>query len=400
MLKKLTLTAAIAAALMMAGCGGSSAPDTGSGGSVATRSSVNGPLTPVQTTLSTSVLQPLAVATQGTPLSGVVQCVDYAVNGDALNVVNILANSLQAAAQNPQALAGAAPQIQTQVQQLVTDLQQTLTALAGGAACNSSGTSTPLVAGNPLSGTPLAALGDQLQPVLSNLAVLNQNPGTQSLGQLAAQLSQISTALNAAMAQLPSSATGAPVLGGVLSTLQTTLANLAVVVQTASGGNANATVSALQTTLTNTLQGLLTNVLPVNTIQAPTGSTAISAPITSAIAQLSTLLGQGAQSTTPLSTLQADLNAALAPVLSTLYQNSGSGGATFLTTVLSQITSGLSAVPTGGTGSVAVTSLLNTVTTTISSVLSGLLGTTGTGGTGGTSTCLFANTLLAVLCGP
>ena len=123
MLRKIGLVLMVSSGLMLAGCGGGSTDDSSG---VQSRQTVAGPLTPVQNTLSTSVLQPLAQATAGTPLSGVVSCADFAVNGDALNIVNALANGIQGATQNPQAIANVAPQVQAQVQQLVADLQQLL----------------------------------------------------------------------------------------------------------------------------------------------------------------------------------------------------------------------------------------------------------------------------------
>jgi hypothetical protein len=395
MLKKLYIPAALATTLLVAGCGGGSA--SGSTPAAQARYTVAGPLTPVQNTVSSSVLQPLAVATAGTPLSGVVSCADFAVNGDALNIVNALANGVQGAAQNPQAIANVAPQVQASVQQLVLDLQQMLASLAGGAACNSSG-STATLTGNPLAGTPLAALGDQLLPVLTSITTLNQGSGTQSLTQLASQLSQISTAFNAAYAQLPTSVTGAPVLGGVLTTLKGTVGNLVTTLQTAAGGNPTATTAALQSLVTSTLQNLLLNVLPVNAIQSPSGSTAISNPITAAITQLTSVLGTGLGSSASTASLQTALTSALEPVLTTLQQSSGTGGATFLTSLLSQLTGALSGVSSGGTGATAVSSLLGSVVTTVTSTLSSILGGTGSGTGGTTGNCLFANTPLSVLC--
>jgi ABC-type phosphate/phosphonate transport system substrate-binding protein len=71
MLKKIGLSTAIAATLFLAACGGGGSSDSSTGGpsSSEPRSAVTGPLTPVQSTLSTSVLQPLVVATAGTPLA-------------------------------------------------------------------------------------------------------------------------------------------------------------------------------------------------------------------------------------------------------------------------------------------------------------------------------------------
>ncbi|MGH8461987.1 MAG: hypothetical protein ACRESS_10305 [Stenotrophobium sp.] len=395
MLRKLGLVVIMSSGLALAGCGGGSA-DSSSSGSVPARQAVAGPLTPVQGTLSSSVLQPLAVATVGTPLSGVVSCADFAVNGDALNVVNAIANGVQGAAQNPQAIANVAPQVQTQVQQLAADLQQLLSSLAGGAACNSSGSTTALSA-DPLAGTPLAPLSAALLPVLAQITAAGQG-GAPSLSQAATELSQISAAFNAAYAQLPASATGAPVLGGVLTTLKGTVANLVALLQTAAGGDPTATTAALQTTVTGTLQSLLLNVLPINALPTASGSNALPGQVTAGISQLTSLLG-GLGSSSSNTALPSQLNTALlgqvlAPLTTALPVSGGAAGASVLTGLLSQITGSLTSLPAGGTSgnpAAAVTGLLGTVLPTVTTTLSSLLG-------GTTGNCLFANTPLSMLC--
>ncbi|HWU68913.1 MAG TPA: hypothetical protein VN046_08550 [Stenotrophobium sp.] len=397
MFRKLGLVVVMAAGLALAGCGGGSS-DSGSGGAVQSRKTVSGPLTPVQNTLSSSVLQPLAVATNGTPLSGVVNCADFAVNGDALNIVNALANGLQGAAQNPQALTDVAPQIQAQVQQLAADLQQLVGALASGASCNGS-TAGTTVAGDPLAGTPLAPLSAALLPVLQQITAAGQGGGAPSLSQAAAQLSQISTALNAAYAQLPASATGAPVLGGVLTTLKGTVTNLVSLLQTAAGGDPTATAAALQATVTGTLQNLLLNVLPINSLPTSSGSNVLPGQVMAGISQLTAIFNSGLTSSGNSAGLPGQLNLALLndvlqPLTVALPAQGGSAGASVLTGLLSQITASLTGIAGGGASgnpAAVITSLLGTVLPTVTATLASILG-------GTTGSCLFANTPLSVLC--
>ena len=402
MLKKLSLTAAVAATLLTAGCGGSSSSESSSsGGTTPARYTVSGPLSGVQSQISGSVLTPVANAAAGTPLHGVVTCADAAVNGDTLNIVNALANGVQnaAATQNPQALAAAAPQVQGSIQQLALDLQQLLAAMAGGAGCTAGASQAP-AGTNPLAGSPLAAFGATLTPVLANitqtLGVPTGAGGTspqQSLAALSTVLSTLSGALDSALLQAPPQATGAPVLGGTLLTLQTALHDLITLLNTASSGSAASTTLELQHTLNDTLLNVLLKIVPVSTIESQSGQPGlISTPVTQGVAQLSNVLAQG-------------LGTVLTPVLTTALTttNAGSTGplaplGALLPSLLSSITGALKGAGTGGSTTDPTAALAN-VLFTLSSTLTAILGSTTTTGTGTTTTpCIFLNTPLSGLC--
>lgn len=422
----MSFASVLVASLLLIGCGGGgeeSASPNASTNPVAVpnseavpmaRSTVIGPLTRVQDTLSNSVMQPLAVASRGTPLAGVVSCTDFAIARDALNIINAVAKGQRSLTQDPRAIADAAPQIQIQILQLSRDLQQMLVALAGGAACSDN--AMTMLKDNPLSGTPLAVLGDELLPVLNK--ILNA-PRVEKppLSDLANQLLAISNAYNMAYRQLPASVVGTkvsdgmpalatrmievPVLGGVLSTFNSTLPALAVLIQSADQGDTPWVLSMLEDATRSVIGNLLLNVLPLNNLQAHAGSVALSDPIHRATEQIGMQLRAGMNSSIPDASLQLALGDAMAPVLSTLHQSAGPGGATLLTSLLSRLTAVLSTLPRSEMGNVTVTTLINTVLPAVEGVLLSMV--TSSGSTSGSTAtanagCQFNSTGLAVLC--
>ncbi|MES2488900.1 MAG: hypothetical protein V4607_03845 [Pseudomonadota bacterium] len=421
---KMLIALSLVASLLLTGCGGgeetadTNTPPSISANSANTpvgRSTVIGPLTAVQDTISTSVMQPLAVASRGTALAGVVSCANFAIGGDALNIINAVAKGQQGLAQNPQAIVEMAPQIQIQILQLARDLQQMIVALAGGPACSDNATAMKLQ-GNPLAATPLAVLGDELLPVLNN--ILNtQHSDQQSLTDLANQVLAISNAYNTAYRQLPASVVGkkvpdgvpalstrmieVPVLGGVLSAFNSTLPALAVLIESAARGDTYWVLAMLENATSSTIENLLLNVLPLNNLQALSGSTVLSDPIHQAAVQIGTQLGSSIK--TPISepTLQATLGRAMTPVLSTLNQSADPSGATLLTSLLTRLTAALSTLPSSDVGADTVTALINTILPTVNNVLLAMLGTsdsaTGTIVSANTG-CQFDHTALTVLC--
>lgn len=422
----MSLASVLVASLLLTGCGGGSGESASP--SVSTnpvavpnsetvpivRSTVNGPLSKVQDTLSFSVMQPLAVASRGTPLAGVVSCADFAIARDALNIINAVAKGQRSVTQNPRAIADMAPQIQSQVLQLSRDLQQMIVALAGGAACSDN--AMTMLKDNPLAGTPLAVLGDELLPVLGKIlnAPRSEKP---SLSDLANQLLAISNAYNAAYRQLPASVVGTkvpdgtpalatrmievPVLGGVLSTLNSILPALAVLIQSADQGDTPWVLSMLENATRSVIGNLLLNVLPLNNLQALSGSVALSDPIHDAAEQIGTQLRASINSSIPDVALQVTLGDAMAPVLSTLYQSAGPGGATLLTSLLARLTAALSKLQSNETGNVTVTVLINAVLPAVDGVLLSMVGPSGStsGNTAAANAgCQFNSTGLAVLC--
>ncbi len=421
---KMLIASGLVASLLLTACGGgeentnaSTSPIASSDSATvpAARSTVIGPLTMVQDTLSNSVMQPLAIASSGTPLAGVVSCANFAIGGNALNIVNAVAKGQRGLAQNPKALADMAPQIQIQILQLARDLQQMIFALAGGAAC-SDNTMVTTLKGNPLAGTPIAVLGEELLPVLSN--ILNAERADQpSLVDLANQLMAISNAYNRAYRQLPTNVVGTkvpdgvpasatrmievPVLGGVLSAFNSMLPALSVLMQSAAEGDTPWVLAMLENTTYSVIENLLLNVLPLNNLQALSGSTMLSAPIHKAAVQIGKQLSGSMNSPISDASLQVALSNAMAPVLSTLHQSAGPDGATLLTSLLARLTAELSKLPSNDAGSVAVTALINTVLPLVEGVLLSMLGTTNsaTAATAPANTgCSFNHTELALLC--
>ena len=396
---KILVVSGLVASLLLTACGGggenanaspSAQPVTALNGAIVPlgRSSVIGPLTDVQNTISTSIMQPLAMASSGTSLAGVVSCANFAIDGDALNIINAVAKGQQDLPQNPQAIAQMAPQIQFQILQLARDLQQTIAALAGGAACNDNATVTTLD-GNPLAGTVLAVLGDELLPVLGK--ILNTaHPDQPSLTDLANQLLAISNAYNKAYRQLPVSVVGTkvpdgipalatrmievPVLGGVLSAYNSMLPALAVLVESAAQGDTFWVVSMLESGTASMIENLLLNVLPMNNLQTPSGSTVFSDPIHQVAVKIGMQLGSSINAPIPDASLQATLGQAMAPALSTLNQSTAPGGAGLLTSLLARLTATLSILPRNAAGSATVNALVNTVLPATNQMLLSMLG--------------------------
>lgn len=402
MLKKSFMVLAISGALFAAGCGGSGgSSDSGSGSSVETRNDVIGPLDGLQGGLSEQVLQPLTTSVAGTPLAGVVDCLDQAVINDVLDVADAVALGLQPGAVDPTvALMGTAANVQAEVGDLVADLQGLVASLAGGAGCTGNAAALPGL-GNPLAGTPLAALGSQLLPVLSVVQgqLGGAAPGSLSLGQISGLLGQVVQAFNGATGLIPPDVADAPVLGGVLGVVSQALADVQLTVAAAASANPTNTATQLTNTVQNLLDGLLTDVIPIGLIENTSGQPGlVSGPIQDAIDQLTAVLGGGLgnlPSTDLAGALQNPLELLLNPLESDL-----------LSLILDPIQAAIGG-GTGGTGPVLTGTPLDGVLATLTEVLSGgvggdpltsLLGSL-LGPLGGGGTCALSGTLLAGLCG-
>lgn len=347
---QLRVAAVAAATLTLAACGGGG-NDQPSATTAASRVYVSGVLDAAQSPISNLVFKPLADATAGTPLNGVVVCGNQIVTYDTLDIVDAVASGLQmaAATQNPAAIANVAPQIQTQVTQLAADLQTLLGALAGGASCSSMAAGSGSMGSNPLAGTPLAPLGNALAPVLAQIqAGSSGNSGRDvQLTTLATTVNLLATALNSGLAQVPAQAKTAPIVGGVLTTVGSSLADVSRLLNVALAYQGAQTQAALETTLNHTLSNLLTQVVPVAFLETQAGrpgvfSNQINAAIASASHQLATGLGTV---TTPV--LETGLRDALAPALNPIENQ-------ILPAILGPINS---VIGSSGSGSSAATGL-------------------------------------------
>lgn len=409
MLQKSLMALALAGCAMLAGCGGGgSDADSGMPGGPppAARNDVVGPLDVVQAPLSTQVLAPLSAALAGTPLASVVGCVDDAMINDVIDVVDALALGIQPGALGGSAVAlpAAAASVQAEVSDLVADLQGLVLSMAGGGAGCTSNAAPRAGSGNPLTGTPLADFGNQLLPVLALLqGTLDGTAGSPasalSLSQLTMVLGQLSDAFDTAFALIPADALAAPFVGPTLGLVQQSLADLQASVGMAAAGNPTAVATAITSTVENLLTGLLTDLVPINLIEDTSGrSGAVSGPIQSAIAQVTSVLGGGV-GTLPGAALVTSLTTAIGPLLNPL---EGDVLPLILDPILAAIggTSGGGLIPGGATGT-PLDGVLGIVGDVLSggaggdpltSLLGSLLGSVG-------GSCPLAGTPLASLCG-
>lgn len=378
MFQKSLIALALAGTVVLAGCGGGGGDSAGSGTpSPTARNDVSGPLDPVQGSVSEQVLAPLATAAAGTPLQGVVTCVDQIVVSDTLDVVDFLSAQVDANALNP---ATSATVVQAELTNLIADLQGLLTSLAGGTgAC---GATIPAPGGsttNPLAGTPLAPFGDQLLATLGEVQgqLSAGGSGTPSLATLSGLITQLSAGYATALAMLPTEATAAPVLGPSLSLIGTALSDLNTTVAQASAMNATGTATAITNTVTHLLDGLLLGVLPIGELEAASGTDgALSGPIADALAQLTAALAGGFAA--PGSDLGGTaLTQELTDLLAPLMEPTAGGGPDVLTTLLAQINAVL---PAGSTGALPVPDVGPLALDNALAQLSTLLGTAGTAG--------------------
>ncbi|MDD3762425.1 MAG: hypothetical protein PHP86_03940 [Nevskiales bacterium] len=402
MLEKIKAAAAVTSLVVLAGCGGGGGSDSstntptpsGNDGTV-TVASVSGPLDPLQDQVSTGVFDPLSTSVKDTPLESVVQCADQVVNQDVLDIADSVLVSLQAAATggslqpDPQAVAES-------LRAMVANMAQLLQALAAdGTTCLSTTLSADQLAdlASVLDGTPLAPLGDQLAPVLQQIiaTIGGSGPvdGDLQLSTLATLVAQLNNALQFALAQIPAEAYDAPIVGGTLTTLSTALNDTTNLLYAVLTYDAATTNTALQTLLNNTVGNLLTNVVPLTTLEEQAGQPgALSGPILTATTQLAAAIG-GAVGTILDPTFNQVLDGALAPVLDPIENE-------ILPTIIGPIIDAIGGLGQGGdpTGPLSGTPLAP-----ITNLLTSVLGTIGLGG-GNTGSCPFANLpLLSNLCG-
>lgn len=408
MLKKCLYAAAIGGLVFLTGCGGggggssssnSSEPGGGGGGggsSDVVVERVEGPLDPAQEKVSTGVFGPLGDALAGTPLEGVVRCADATVTWGTLDVADRVLVALQSGAAAP---TPDPQQLAASLQSIAVSLQGLLEALAGDAgACLADSLAVDAFGDNPLAGTPLAPLGEQLAPVLAQIAALGGGSDGSSgvqLDTLASLFDQLYFAVQGATAQIPAEAYDAPVVGGALTTLATSLDDTRKLVHAVIAYNSSATATSLQNLLDHALVGLLTDIVPLHMIEDQAGqSGVISGPVETAAAQLAAQVAGIAGTVTDPVFAQL-LSGALDPVLAPIENE-------LMPALLGAIGDALAG---GGglgdlTGVFAGTPLAPVVNLVVG-VLDALLGTAGGGGGGGSGgeTCPFAGLpLLSVLC--
>lgn len=375
MLKKSLIALALAGSVFVVGCGGGSSSSDPSEPATTARNDVAGPLDAVQEPVSSQVIAPLASAAANTPLQGVVECVDQVVVGDALDLIDSLAAQAQAGASN---FTGATANVQAELTDLVADLQSLLTSLADSTAGGCSATTVPnlgLPGTNPLAGGPLEAFGATLLSALNTAqAALSGAGATPDLSVLSGIVGQLSDAYQMALANVPESASSAPVVGAALGLVGQALVDLDATVTAAasSGGDPTATTAALAATLEHLLSGLLLDVVPVNAIEEASGQEgALSGPVQDAIDQLTSALSGGLGGAGG-GDLVGTLTGAIATVLDTLGAGSPGDPASLLQQILAPLTDAIQGGATGG-AVVPVTGLevLDTVLASLSELLAG-----------------------------
>ncbi|TDU32366.1 hypothetical protein DFR24_1760 [Panacagrimonas perspica] len=406
MLKKTFMALAVAGTVVIAGCGGGGGGGDGGSSTPKTRNDVVGPLDGLQGGLSSEILTPLHTAVAGTPLVGVVDCLDQSVVNDILDIADAIVLGIGPGAANPAAqLSATAANVQAEVTDLVADLQGLVGSLAGTTGCLANA-GPQAGSGNPLAGTPLAALGAQLLPVLNQVQgqLGSAAPGSLSLGQISGLLGQVAQAFNGATGAIPPGVANAPVIGGVLDVVSQALADVQLTVAAAGTGNPTTAATQLTATVEHLLDGLLTQVIPIGLIENTSGQPdLVSGPIQAAIDQFTAALSGGLGSLAPaglgnalvdplgalLTPLQGDLlPLILDPIRAAISGGAGGGSIPVLTgTPLDGVLATLTGVLSGGAGGDPLTSLLGS-----------LLGGLGGGGGGGV-TCPLAGTPLAGLCG-
>ena len=296
---KALLAVTFSASLALASCGGGgskSSTSTPRGAQSVTSgySEVEGPLDVVQQPLSEQIIAPLASAAAGTPLEGAINCVAGFIATDVLDILDsVLVQVDPASLHDPAVLmSNSAAGLQVAVTELATDLPAALASLTG-ASCT--GGSAGSSGSNPLTGTPLAPLGDALAPVFAAA-----NGGGSSGGEApsaAALMQQLSAAFSEGLATViaqdqSGQVVDAPVLGGLLVTMDQAFSDLAVMIAALESMNADATGAAVTTTLTHLLDNLLIKVVPIGFIEEQAGQgPVISSQIEAAVAALTGLLG-------------------------------------------------------------------------------------------------------------
>jgi hypothetical protein len=368
----------------------------------------------LQQPLSNDVIGALAGATAGTPLEPVLSCVDEAVVGDLLDVVDSVALAAQDAATSGDpaaAFQGAAANIQGAATGFATNAANLLMSLGGGAGC--SGDDSLGGGAGFATGTPLDAIIAPLLGAISGGGAggLPGLPGLPTGGSgddvdltdVGAFVSNLVDQFNNGYAlflqQVPAEATTAPVVGGVLALLADAVNDLDSVVTAVTAYQPEASSAAAETLLNNALNNLLLGVVPVTAIEEAAGQSGIvSGQVGAGIDQVTGAIGTGLDALfDPL--LAQGLDGAAAPLLDPIENQ-------VIHLIFGQINDAIGGIG-GGSGGGAGLPLPSTPLDAILAPLTGALGSgglpslPGVPGAGGTGTPLdiILNPLLGALAG-
>lgn len=369
--------------------GGSGSGNGGSndGGDEAARyQGVEGPLDVIQQPLSEQVFGGLASAAEGTPLEASISCLDQVVAQDTVDILDavLAAVNPESAADPQQAFAAAAENVQLASSELLADLPGLLMSLAGQGGCD--GSASPS-GDNPLAGTPLAPLGEALAPLL-NAGGGGSGDGDLDLTALTVLTGQLSDAFEEGLSNLPEEVTSAPVLGGALTTLSVTFADLDNTVVALDSGNGVLTAFRVSQTVEHLLKNVLTGIVPVTFIEEQAGQQGVvSDQINSGVEALSSQLLGG-------------LAVVLAPTFDQLFGGAAAQLFDGVNTILTPLGDVLSdSVNDGGSGAGPTGTPLDALLAPLESLAAALQGGGSDGGLTGTPLDLLLDPIASALSG-
>lgn len=257
---------------------------------------VEGPLDPVQDEVVDGVVVGQLGSQLPAPLDGLVGCVALSLNYliDAPDAVLLGAEGLASGADPYDAFNASAVEVQNSLELFAGSLQASLTDLVNRGEC-SPDSDTTAQAGNPLSGTPLEDVGAALEGLISSFATDNgADPNLTSVTNIVAPaLAALAVELGNS---IPAEVSNAPVLGGLVSTIETAAGDIADLLTSVGDYDAAGTTADAQMLLNNLLTGLLINTLPVGEIDP-----GAEAQLQAGIVTLTSTLGAGlGQVVTPL----------------------------------------------------------------------------------------------------
>lgn len=301
--RNVLIASILSAGLLVSGCGGGSSGSSGGAGSdtspqiqsnTTVANGVTGPLDEVQNPVAENFFGQMESSSTGTPLATTFECGGQAIAIDLVDVLDSVALALvqTTETQDPASVfEGASANIQFSLEELTYDLMGALGAVTGADCSGASGND----GSNALAGTPLDPLGAALAPVLlqfPNAGGARDDSPAMNLNSLSQLANQLSLAFSSGLTQIPLELRQAPIFGGMLTTLNTGLSDLAATLTHFAAYNPDASAAALETTLNNLLVNVLTGVVPLNHVEAQAGQNGtLSGPIISGVNLVTSALG-------------------------------------------------------------------------------------------------------------
>lgn len=249
---------------------------------------VEGPLDPVQDDVVDGIVVNQLAGQLPAPFDQLTVCTAQTLNYliDVPDAVLAGTEGLANGADPFDSFNGSAADAQAALGLFAASLQSTLVQLVDRGTCDPDADPTAST-GNPLSGTPLAAIGEEIADLVEGFP---EDGSTLSVNQFASVVSPLLTDLAAALGGLPPEVQDAPVLGGAMGVLQQSLVDIAAMLTPFGGYDGAGTATAAETVLQNLLTGVLVNTLPVAELDAPLAAE-INTVISTGVATLGSSLG-------------------------------------------------------------------------------------------------------------